>query len=751
MPMPNRAISNTIAGLIVLTFLIVTLVPLIINMLTTSTQQGARLAQSIIEKIAQASPALNITLNYKLSNTATKVYDIVNTDTIDHTVSLLKVEDANGDIYLVKAGPCASAGSCTAGTAQVKIIIVNDALISDKGVLLHPQGSIRVEVSYGKLLGLMLRSGGYAKVQVPPPPPPTAATNTSKYAEVAGSVKTNYFQLSHYKDINDLVNSNDVALTTSPDQSSTNKNILWKNMIKSRCIVGGSVEVGGFRPRQGLNGTTITGIGMFDIEPYGGTFILGGGGGNYDQYPFSVRLLMSAYTLTTPPDKELGLVVARSGDSWVAAFAIPDYVLITENNTAANDAILAWRNFIPQKMYREEATITTYLGKITDYEKTNVQAYFDVPYLGVVLNYTQRINWEKYHFMVYCPANAGNVSVNQAGDALITVSRCDGIAVSSYSAYYVRYTDMTIKINNGRYHGDASTGYIWGNSSYAYIRADKVEFYDLADAGSTALYDQPFRMKFEAATSLIEVYNDITGSMEYGKKVFGYYFYNGNSDYENSYFHAVMLRNVQLTVFEFAPGDTSGIAPFTHIMDTDGNGLLEIVFSDEDISPGWKNTWDDYTTIYIYGDYSEQMDVGCEEVSLNKLFMKFIGDNYAINGSRIAQVSIQVRYTFHDNAGDDVDDVDDPKQYIMSFQLITPNGTVFMSSDYIYQQLQNLEDTWPPNHNWVSDSVFLLVPNSTGSYYVAYVVNDPYDWESTNNDPDFTLAVEWLGMWYLHR
>ncbi|GEM_PF-6060110 len=759
-PWRGRALSNTIAGLIVLTFLIVVFVPLIINMLTTTTQGSIKLAQSLIQKIAESAPILNVTYNPSASNPPiTRVYDVINTDTQDHTLTLMTIEDANGQLYMVKPGACI-ATACTAGTASVKVILIDNAVRLDDRVLLHPRGMVRVEVEYGKLLGILLYSGAYAKVLTPPPAPATNAT-VAQYAAVAGSVKTNYFELSSFKDLADIINSPDVVLTTDPASDKSDKSILWRNMIQSRCYVNGKLVTGGFQPMPTLNDTQLDGLLMYNIEIYGGTFILGGGGGQYNEYPFTLRMLASGYGFSVPDVLKPGLIVAKKGDSWGAVFLIPGYAysVLKGSDETIHNFINA---FITQHSYKYMLAIRgTNVARVRNTGWSNALLLFDIPHWGLVINYTYtereygiRITHYK---LIYCPISSDDVAVQPSGNAVVTADECYGIhyklepSWGGYSLYIgVIQMNATIYIDKTGYNGDAGKGEIWGMTRADYVQInDYYEYLDVGVVSENTHYDEPFRLKIEGYTTNVTVYDYARETTESGKDAFGFYYYNGYRGVNA--INVLALRNVKMRVFQFTPGDTSGVEPFSYIIDTDGNTLLEIVFTTEDIAPGWSDTWDDLVrSVYIAGQ-SVSMKIGCQDKTINQVYLKFVGPQYAVNGSEIAQVSIQIRYTFHDNAGDDVDDVDDPKQYIMSFQLITPNGTIFMSSDYIYQQLQNLEDTWPPNSNWVSDSVFLLVPDENDLFYVAFAVNDPYGWESKDNDPDFTLAVEWLGMWYLHR
>jgi hypothetical protein len=231
------------------------------------------------------------------------------------------------------------------------------------------------------------------------------------------------------------------------------------------------------------------------------------------------------------------------------------------------------------------------------------------------------------------------------------------------------------------------------------------------------------------------------------------------------------------------PGITSGLDPFFIISDTDGNGFPELIFTDEWVKPGpvYKirglgsaYEYYDFSNVYIDDSLNEIWNpilrvgytepLGCTHVVSDTskfLYLKFAGDYAVSSGSEIAEVSIQIRYTFHDALGGDIDEVDDPKAGIWGFFVVDEDGSVVSSSVYIYQQLSVIEDTWPPNENFISVSAYLPIPDRNETFYIAWGVTDPYLYRHVScqlssscgyiSDLDYTLRVEWIGMWYLHR
>ena len=292
--------------------------------------------------------------------------------------------------------------------------------------------------------------------------------------------------------------------------------------------------------------------------------------------------------------------------------------------------------------------------------------------------------------------------------------------------------------------------------------------------------DYPMVIKFVNLIGdkrLLSVYDSVADEIRRGVDAFGVYLYGG--EYFNTisgeyyvyyYVHDLYGEDGRLSIFEFQEGSTSGLRPYMLLADTDGNGLSEIVLIDEwfgpDSSHNSRQSLADIigeagktyhpvagdSTLDIYEGY------GCVEKTIGYLYLKFKGP-YAVNGSQIAEVSVQVRYSFHDDLSTDLDEVDDQKAGIWGFAVLDSNGNETASSLYIYQQLQNYEDTWPVSMPFHSDAVYLPIPDKPQLYYIVFKFGDPYSFYIDKNDykieahddADMTIRIEWLGMWYLHR
>ena len=833
-----RGISNTIAGLIVFTFVALALIPLLLNIFVTNTQGAVQLAQALQHRIAAASQGLNVTLDMNASSPpALRVYDVVNNAANDKLLLLLTVEDNGGNIYLVRPGACVAA-PCAAGAASVRVEIPAGSRAEPVGenLLLHPRDTARIVIDNGKLLGLTLEGGAYVKPYIPPI---AIAPHQVQYAAVAGSVKTNYFQLGKFQDLSQLLSANEVALVTDPASSESNRTILWKGIIQSNCTVNGAFEVGGFQPLNNLNQTKLDALFIENLMPYGGSMVIGGTKPPYTSPGYGSGMLYTSYGYIIYNSSIPAAVIARKGSEWVAILGVPnstdDYYIVplygneliggsvqasrmpsgVDSSLAAlgqyfTNTIVGYINIennelIPNITYKITLSKRGYIifKKIYKYVwyrkileddsssenintvitlQSNSQyrsiAWLDSQGFGLLLYINGSFDSVNaaysngYSLSVYCTPNMITSISVESGSLVIKVSSCPAVAVErgTKEAYRGKANGEIILrdyviANDGSYIATGTSALL---QKFSVTLTHKLKEGDEGYTGTS-----PYKIRLKGLTYDLRIMNvyvykeyngyDYTrkvrfGSMNRDTQAFGFYYYADDNEilYEESteavpeyIIASYMLRDVTLSVYGFVPGGTSGLMPYMMLLDTDGNGFKEIVFLDEDAGTGGDNRLDDPSPLFLLNSVLPK--AGCMDKTLKPLYLKFTGSKYAINGSEIAQVSIQIRYTFHDNAGDDVDDVSDPKNYLMSFMLVSEDGKVVMTSDYIYQQLQNLEDTWPPNHNWVSDSVFLLAPNESKLYYVVFSVNDPYGWGAEVDDMDYTLAVEWLGMWYLHR
>ena len=817
----GRAISNTIAGLIVFTFIAITLIPLLLNIFISNTQGSIELAQLLAHRVAAAQQGLNITLDVNQSLPPTKIYIITNNAAHDRVITVLSIEDDNGNIYLIRPGACIN-NTCSAGTATIKVTAPSGSRAErlDLNVLLHPRDTIIVTITHGDLLGAALSSGAYVKPYVPPI---TSVPQQVQYAAVAGSVKTNYFRLNNVADVSQLVTSSDIALVTSPFANETNTSILWRGVIQSLCLVDQHPEIGGFQPLEGLNQTHLDALFIANILPYGGSIAIGGTKIPYTEPGYGSGVLYTAYGYMAYNSSTPMAVIARMGLQWIAVLGMPDkiesgnfYMIPLYGNEASSTFNVSLEpadlntSLIKLEKYLTD-TITGYV-KDADFDdssdihvlvhdsKLDTPIYMYIDLLREEYNYS--VAWldtrtfglllylfhyfiadppdyskDPYSVLIYCPPQKID-RIGALGSSIleVNISGCPAIAIREGSSNFYLGHITSASLWFSKAHVKQLDEDIYISNDNVTISISKMEIVltdELKDEGSISKPSAPYRVKFSGNTYMLTLYDAYTYTLSRNSSAFGLYFYADNKDildnelyqygeykyYPEYVFIGYDLYNVTLSVFSFRYGVniTSGIMPYIALLDTDGNGLKEIVFLGEDTGYGTAYSIDSETPLYL-----ADIKAGCLDKTLTPLYLKFVGDRYAVDGSQIAEISMQIRYTFHDSASDDINDVENPRDFIMSFQLITPNNTIFMTSDYIYQQLAGLEDTWPPNHNWVSDSVFLLVPNKKALYRVVFAINDPYGgwiikenddelYYVTNDDLDYTLSVEWLGMWYLHR
>ncbi|NOZ89422.1 MAG: hypothetical protein GXO15_05800 [Crenarchaeota archaeon] len=810
-----RGLSNTLAGLIILSFMLVAVLPFIVNVVTGGAQASLRVASLAAEEVKAAKPSLNVTLDVDASTANTKVYKIENIGSKMVDVEALLVEASNGQAYVVVPGNCTS--PCTLpGTTT--IVDVDPAVFSEplpNGVLrILPRGLAYVKITNGRLLGVVDIYGGYVTPQTPTISQVTVA-QYAEYAAVAGSVQTNYFQLSNYTDLSDLLNSNDVALVTDPADETSDPDILWQNMLESVCLVDGDWVEGGFQPL--LVKEEIRGILVYNIQPLAGGFVIGGAKPHIYSEPYYGSGFFGTFYSIAPFNYSSAGVIAAYNDpnNWFVIFLVPDIddiirqkggksknitydsanmysVSRITNDYVLNDLLAK----LGEHVYNSYATVlqSVVVADSAEPETYRTNLAFDTRNLGLVATVLLEDNGTEY-ITFYCPPHALTADKLPDGYLNITLNQpCPGVYV--HIDNYV-FDEDYVTAGAGEITGSIETpsyilvqpdAYIEFNGTYigsvndgsALARLNGYSFKKLDESSATPGVWTPIKVKVNGLTSMLQTkvsileYDYTANDYRYvyyernSTKAFGFYYYSGAilpSGTHVSYgIHIYGLVNASITLFEFEDGATSGLEAYTMFLDTDSNGLNELIFMTEDNYVGYSNTVDEnndelLATLGLIKGYAYNKGTGCLDYTPSVMYLKFL-DRYAVNGSEIAQVSVQVRYKFHDAAGDDVDDVDDPMEFLMTFRLIDSEGNVYSTTDYIYQQLMGIEDTWPPNMNWVSDSVFLLVPNENKMFYIVFGVNDPYaGWREDNGDIDFTyvddleftIAIEWLGMWYLHR
>lgn len=233
--------------------------------------------------------------------------------------------------------------------------------------------------------------------------------------------------------------------------------------------------------------------------------------------------------------------------------------------------------------------------------------------------------------------------------------------------------------------------------------------------------------------------------LEYGDREFegdnarGFYFYCG-TEVDCKLYIEGLAKRVIIYASDSDVVSGCGLQPYFFFTDTDGNGMPEMIFITEDFAPGNINSLGD-----TYWQFTA-LDV------TKPLWLVFKSPEYAVDSSKYSQILVTLRIYFHDNAGGDTNEVEDPKKFLFQVALIDPDtGEVVSSSSLIYQQLDDFEDTWPPNTNFVTLTVPVMVPDTGKVYYVAIAFQDPYWYDGTIDDVDFTLAVEWVGISFFYR
>ncbi len=755
-----RGVSTTIAGLIIITFLLIAVIPLIIRLFMQSTEATLKVSEQAARRVAESVPGLAVREEPSESTLTTRVYYVKNDSPNPEELYFLVVSGTNGT-FLVKVVDALNTW-ISAGNTQVMVIPLEKTITTIETLKINPLGRAKIEVVNGKLLGVITVDGSYIK----------ALQASSITAEVALTVQSQYINLTGFTSLEDLFNNSDIIITTDLSSATSEQSLLYSGFIESYCYSGSSNPTrGGFNIAY-KNSLRVLYINNLGPDP--GMLIVGGRQSDYATKNVTVNIYIPAYTLAPVREGEPGILIAQTSAWDILCVSIPALTqrgadLFTVCHSFGGDSSAA--QFFEQHILRFSLSENT--GSPPDsitIQLTNGMFTLD---LGLIAYSSTDV--------LYCPPRL------LSGINYDPVSRTESMIFSECILFQLK-TSGTLQLDKYILSNVAATlqGVVidvdTGIHNFSRVEAsgivDSYTYYDRP--GSLVFPDFPIVIKVEStitAINTLRVY-DYARSRYYNEtRAFGIYYYSGYTDGDivSLYSLDIFSRGGIISVYDFVPSATSGLAPFFVIADTDGNGLAELIFTDEWFKPGPKYTPYAFQEVYdlsdvisdaSYGTFFNSLvgDLGlswygCIEQTLERLYLKF-GPRYAVNGSEIASVSIQIRYSYHDSLGADIDELDDPKSGIWGFYIVDENGTIVTDTEYIYQQLSVLEDTWPPNSNYVSEAAFLPIPNSPELYYVAWGVSEDYAMDYLNawpsatgyiNDLEQTIVVEWIGMWYLRR
>lgn len=178
----------------------------------------------------------------------------------------------------------------------------------------------------------------------------------------------------------------------------------------------------------------------------------------------------------------------------------------------------------------------------------------------------------------------------------------------------------------------------------------------------------------------------------------------------------------------------SSYEPYLLIGDFDGNKLPELLLITEDI---------------FYGDLSSRNDVlrsDLEDYSIEPLSLTVL--DIPINNEDYALVVFSIRFYYHDNAYDDIEECDN--RLLFRVGLYDPElRTVITSRDYTFTELARYRRVYPPSWSYIVHSAVLYVPDPSvvgnKTYYIVIELRDPYG-EYKTNDADIFIAIEYLGV-----
>jgi len=207
--------------------------------------------------------------------------------------------------------------------------------------------------------------------------------------------------------------------------------------------------------------------------------------------------------------------------------------------------------------------------------------------------------------------------------------------------------------------------------------------------------------------------------------------------------------------------------PYLFSADVDGNGYPELLFITEDESCsnanlesiifGRSNDVAHESSFYI------NENTWADDWSVKPFFINLTG--YSVDGGRVALVQVAVRVYFHDNLFDNQqlikvfevgiplsDEVEDRSRVIFGVYIVdSTTGSIVSSREWNFDELDKLENTFPPNKNFAVLSATLPVPQNS-TYFIAIGFQDPYEHTDDGfDDGDFIIALEVVSVTYYAR
>jgi len=199
----------------------------------------------------------------------------------------------------------------------------------------------------------------------------------------------------------------------------------------------------------------------------------------------------------------------------------------------------------------------------------------------------------------------------------------------------------------------------------------------------------------------------------------------------------------------------SSYDPYIIVVDVDGNGVGELIFTTEDYYYGSSNPpqvicsvdedskFLDYSVVKVDGRVEPDTEWG----------FAFMIKDVSIDPRLFAGVMVVLRVYFHDTEMGSFTCVDQGQLPILKVLLVRSDWSIVDSRTFLYWELASVENTWPPSTAMTTLTVSLFIPNDIGErVYLAIAVLDPFrggpgtGQEMGRNDLDLTLAIEIIGI-----
>jgi hypothetical protein len=298
-----------------------------------------------------------------------------------------------------------------------------------------------VAITSGKLLGAYTGVSGYS----PTRSSPTRVVEKALYAEVAGSVQTNFLNMTLFSSLEDLVNKNaGVVLTTDPSSNTSDTSILYTGVMKALCGTKGSRKEGSFQPYTS-EWLTYDGLLLYNLYPLYGSFVVGGLGGTYGDV-YNTSLLVVFGRIDLHDSSKPGIIAALRNGYWFVLIITREGVVELKSSTLPS-SLSSLMQFLKSRI--DTSRVYTKYGASSgkrSLPSTGVVVFDEAGY-GLVMTADQ--------YVAYCTPDMFIVASEAPGYIVLRLTECPAVDTNQLTMGIV---NATIIVDS---YGYAETRGVW--------------------------------------------------------------------------------------------------------------------------------------------------------------------------------------------------------------------------------------------------------------------------------------------------